>query len=182
MQFYPATELGQDEELDPPIKGISVSSRADFERIEQLLGDMTSNAGARLMCESYSAISKCYAFRFDAIVSSEFDERLGVRHGDEIGPVFQSFDGVGWDTNPFAGKGEGLRQMSHLMGITWAGFITALDPNIGLHRHHLAWPKYSKAARLTMVFNHTGSWVERDERRSEAVDYINSIQQSVFER
>ncbi|GIC92886.1 uncharacterized protein Aud_009361 [Aspergillus udagawae] len=182
MGLYPPIVPRGDDKLDPPIEGISISSHAEFERIEQLMGDLANNAGARLMCESYAAFATCYAFRFDAMVSSVYDERLGVRHGAEIGPVFQNFDGIGWDVNPFTGKGEGLRQMSHLIGIMWAGFITAMDPNIGLNQHDPVWPKYSEATRLTMVFNENGSWVEKDERRSEALEYINSVQQSVFER
>lgn len=132
MGLYPPIVPRGDDKLEPPIEGITISSHAEFERIEQLMGDLSNNAGARLMCESYAEFATCYAFRFDAMVSSVYDERLGVRHGAEIGPVFQNFDGIGWDVNPFTGKGDGLRQMSHLIGIMWAGFITAMDPNIGL--------------------------------------------------
>ncbi|KAI8946262.1 Alpha/Beta hydrolase protein [Xylaria longipes] len=134
MSFYPPLTAGSDDNLDPPIKGLSISSRAELERIEQLMGDLAVNAGTRLMCETYAALSVCYSFRFDAMVSSVFDPRLGVRHGDEIGPVFQNFDGIGLDVNPFEGKGDGLRDMSRLIGIMWAGFITELDPNAGLSR------------------------------------------------
>ncbi|KAH1289350.1 hypothetical protein KXW98_007752 [Aspergillus fumigatus] len=182
MGLYPPIVPRGDDKLEPPIEGITISSHAEFERIEQLMGDLSNNAGARLMCESYAEFATCYAFRFDAMVSSVYDERLGVRHGAEIGPVFQNFDGIGWDVNPFTGKGDGLRQMSHLIGIMWAGFITAMDPNIGLDQHDPAWPKYSETTRLTMVFNGNGSWVEKDERRSVALEYINSVAQSVFER
>ncbi|XBQ90683.1 hypothetical protein V6000_006237 [Aspergillus fumigatus] len=159
-----------------------IPGHAEFEHIEQLMGDLSNNAGARLMCESYTEFTTCYAFRFDAMVSSVYNERLGVRHGAEIGPVFQNFDGIGWDVNPFTGKGDSLRQMSHLIGIMWAGFITVMDLNIGLDQHDPAWPKYSETTRLTMVFNRNGSWVEKDERRSVALEYINSVAQSVFER
>ncbi|KAI1756701.1 putative carboxylesterase [Xylaria castorea] len=129
MELYSPIEPGSDDEFEPPIEGISISSRSEFDRIEQLMGDLSNNAGARLTCESFATATSCYAFRFAAMVSSVYDERLGVRHGAEIGPVFQNFDGVGWDVNPFSGKGEGLRNMSRIMGIMWAGFITSLDPN-----------------------------------------------------
>ncbi|RYC57963.1 hypothetical protein CHU98_g8257 [Xylaria longipes] len=182
MSFYPPLAAGSDDNLDPPIKGLSISSRAELERIEQLMGDLAVNAGTRLMCETYAALSVCYSFRFDAMVSSVFDPRLGVRHGDEIGPVFQNFDGIGWDVNPFEGKGDGLRDMSRLIGIMWAGFITELDPNAGLSRDDPRWTRYSKTTRMQMVFNANGSLLKRDQRRPEALDYINTIQSTVFER
>ncbi|KAI0452495.1 putative carboxylesterase [Xylaria acuta] len=182
MSLYPPIARGSDDEFQPPIDGISISSSAEFDRIEQLMGDLSNNAGARLTCESYAKITGCYAFRFAATVSSIYDDRLGVRHGAEIGPIFQSFDGVGWDVNPFAGKGEGLRHMSRMMGIMWAGFITSLDPNIGLSQDDLNWPKYSASARRIMVFHENGSWIETGDRRSDALEYINTIQDNIFER
>ncbi|KAI1733754.1 putative carboxylesterase [Xylaria scruposa] len=182
MDLYPPVIPGSDDKLEPPIEGISISSRSEFDRIEQLMGDLSNNAGARLTCESYATITSCYAFIFAATVSSVYDERLGVRHGAEIGPVFQNFDGVGWDVNPFSGKGEGLRHMSHTMGIMWAGFITSLDPNVGLSHGELNWPEYSESARRTMIFHENGSWIEKVDRRSDALEYINTIQHSIFER
>ncbi|KAI1318295.1 putative carboxylesterase [Xylariaceae sp. FL0255] len=182
MSFYPPVTPGMNDTLEPPLEGTDITSRAEFERIEHLMGDLSTNSGARLLCGQYSILSTCYGFRFDAMVSSVYDERLGVHHGDEIGPVFQAFDGVGWLVNPFSGKGEGLLRMSQFMGVAWAGFITALDPNVGFSSDSPVWPKYSATERLTMVFNASGSWVEEDYRRSEALDFIDSIQDTVLER
>lgn len=75
MAIYPKPEPGPDDILDPPLR--SVTSRAEFQRMESLLGDLEINAADRLLCETYSDSADCYSFRFDALVSSAVDPRRG---------------------------------------------------------------------------------------------------------
>ncbi|KAF7865728.1 hypothetical protein EAF04_005894 [Stromatinia cepivora] len=182
MKYYPPISPDSNDNLEPPIKNIAISSRAELQRVDQIMGDLTVNAATKLICGSYTAFASCYSFRFDADVPTEFDPRLGVTHGAETGPVFQNVDGIGFNVNPFEGKGEGFHSMSRLVGIMWAGFITSLDPNVGLKDSDPAWPKYSSDMRQRIVFNETGSWVEKEDTRVEALEYINSIQHTVLER
>lgn len=65
------------------------------------------------------------------------------------------------------------------MGLTWAEFITNLDPNAGLQESDLQWPPYTRQGRQRVIFNGTGAWVDRDESRQTAWDYINSIQEHI---
>ncbi len=181
MDLYPLVSRQEGDELDPPIE--SISNLAEFTRIEQLFGDLVINAANRLLCESYAASANaCYAFRFNALVSHREDRRLGAIHGTEIGPLFQNIDGLGFYDNPFSGKGEGFHHMSHLMGMMWAGFITRLDPNAGFRNERPMWPRFTIRTRHVIVFNESGSSLEEDTARIEAMRYLNEIQHSVFER
>ena len=180
MALYPKHESGSDDRLDPPIR--SFTSRTEYQRVEAVLGDLEINAADRLLCETYSDSAGCYSFRFDALTSSGVDARLGVTHGTEIGPVFQNTAGVGFEVNPFANQGPDFYHMSRIMGLTWAGFITHLDPNVGLQKSNLRWPPYTRQGRQKMIFNGTGAWIDRGELRPAAWEYINSIQHSVLGR
>lgn len=106
---------------------------------------------------------------------NEADERTGVRHGTEMGPLFQNTQGLGFQVNPFAGKGEDFYQMSHLMGVMWAGFITEMNSNVGLKMGGQRWPEYILDVRERIVFTKSGSWVEGDRSRGAGMEYINSI-------
>ncbi|KAK4034503.1 galactose-1-phosphate uridylyltransferase [Parachaetomium inaequale] len=180
MDLYPPIARQEGGELDPPIE--SITNMAEFTRIEQLFGDLVINAANRLLCESYAVSTTCYTFRFNALVSHREDRRLGAIHGTEIGPLFQNTDGLGFYDNPFSGKGEGFHHMSHLMGMMWAGFITRLDPNAGFRNEKALWPRFTLQTRYVVVFNESGSLVEQDTARFEAMRYLNEIQHSVFER
>jgi len=116
-------ETGQTTSSHPPIENISITSRAELTRIEHMLGDLEVNAADRLLCESYAATAGCYSFRFDAVVSSRQDARLGAWHGSEIASVFRNFDGLGFSINPFSGKPDSFHYTSRIMGIAWASFI-----------------------------------------------------------
>lgn len=93
--------------------------------------------------------------------------------------MFQNTAGVGFEINPFADQGPGFYDMSRIMGLTWAEFITNLDPNAGLQESDLQWPPYTRQGRQRVIFNGTGAWVDRDESRQTAWDYINSIQEHI---
>lgn len=140
------------------------------------------NAASRLLCGKFSEAASCYSYRFDALVPNEADERTGARHGTEMGPLFQNTQGLGFQVNPFAGKGESFYQMSHLMAVMWAGFITPMDPNVGLMVGDPRWPKYTLEARKRILFTENGSWVEEDRSQESELGYINSIQHCVLER
>ncbi len=103
LSFYPEAE--HSERLDPPIKGIS--DLDTYNRVDHLLGDLDYNAAKRLQCESYARVTSCYSYRFDASERPHTSNpHEGATHSAEIGPVFQNYDGVGYDedNNPFSSE------------------------------------------------------------------------------
>lgn len=49
IKYYPPLTPGSDDKLEPPIEGVSVSSRAEFGCIEHLMSDLSNKAGAKRM-------------------------------------------------------------------------------------------------------------------------------------
>ncbi|KAI9742906.1 MAG: hypothetical protein M1818_003635 [Claussenomyces sp. TS43310] len=182
LSFYPESMPQSDELFDPPLG--SIMERRIFDRIEKVLGDLEINAAQSLACQASSRIATCYSYLFSAMPPRRIDSRLGVTHGAEIGPLFQNFEGLGLEQNPFEDKGESFYNMASLMGTMWAGFIHSLDPNIGLRDPRLLWPKYSIDNPKRFVFREGMLRWEATESdyRSNALKYINSIQHSIFNK
>ena len=187
LSYYPALPPEPHDELEPPIRGITDAQL--FDQADTVLGDLELNAARRLMCDAYvRANTTCYSFRWDAVSTLvSGNPREGVRHSSELGPVFQNIQGDGFlsGENPFEGKDESYFRLTEVVGLMWAGFITNLDPNVGLRRKGVRdpWPEYTVDRPRSIVFNETGPyWVEPDTRRREATDYINSIQHSLLDK
>ncbi|KAK9772387.1 putative Carboxylic ester hydrolase [Seiridium cardinale] len=180
LSYYPAASRSQP--LDPPIKGIE--DLDTYNRMETVYGDLERNAAKRLMCDSFSKFTACYSYRFDAVATLKSkNPHEGVAHSAEIVPVFQNFEGVGFsqEKNPMLGKGKGYIDMSKAIGLMWAGLITHLDPNYAFENE--TWPRSSTRSPQNIVFNETGPyWIEDDNNRRVATDYINSIQHSVLDK
>ncbi|KAK9424049.1 putative Carboxylic ester hydrolase [Seiridium unicorne] len=179
LSFYP--EGAYTEPLIPPIQGFNDLNT--YQRVVQLLGDLELNAAKRLQCGAYSKVATCYSYRFDAVERLTGNPYEGARHGSEIGPVFQNFNGLGYekDRNIFEGRSPAYFEMSKAIGLMWAGFITQLDPNAAFDGQ--VWPKYNVDHPQNIVFNETGPyWIEEDTARSSATDYIISEQASVLNR
>lgn len=181
LSFYEPDMVPDSSTLGPPIKpGPNQGVR---ERISMVLGDLEINAAQRLLCKAYSMSSACFSFRFDAgtLVNGT---RTAPIHGDEIGPVFQNVDGVGFLSDPFKGQPQGYHDMTRIMGLTWASFITHMDPNTGLNTKTPLWPEYSaEGGPVNIVFNETCvSAIEPDTYRTDAMNYINEIQHSILDK
>lgn len=181
LSFYPAGP--QTETLEPPIGRIT--DLDTYNRVERLLHDVEYGASKRLMCDSYSLYTRCYSYRFDAYASLRSrNPREGVRHGAEIAPVFQNFDGLGFypSVNPFEGRDLGYFEMTRAVGLMWAGFITQLNPNAAFEDE--PWPRSTVGTPKHVIFNETAPyfWAEDDTVRREATDYINGIQHSIFQK
>ena len=179
LSLYPDSSNEKPVLLDPPIH--SIRDLHLHRRIESVFGDLELNAAQRLLCGAYSRSSTCYSFRFDAASSENLDPREGVVHGNEIGPVFQNFGGLGYRRNPFEGKGDGYYDMSRLIGLMWAGFITKLDPNAAVTGYGVSWPPYGAGRPQNIVFSESGPKLEQDTYRGEAMSYVNKIQHSVLD-
>ena len=149
-----------------------------------MLGDLNINAGQRALCEAYSQTASCYSFRFDAFPDQDATRQRLVTHGAEIAPLFLNFDGLGLETNPFVGAGQGYRDLARLMGLFWASFIAHADPNVGLEgMGRTRWPAYSAERPVNLVMNESGvAWTESDTYRVEAMKLINDVQHSVLDK
>jgi cholinesterase len=181
MSYYPESSFAVGP-LDPPIK--SIHERNLYERVESVFIDLETNAALDLFCGAYSEASTCYRYRFDAVPGNSDDVRRGVEHSQELPLVFQNTLGVGFEVNPFLGKSRGFYDVASAMGTMWASFITHLDPNAGPEQ--AGWEKWTAEAPRSMVFNETGPfWMESSEpdaARREAWNYINELQQAVFDK
>lgn len=180
LSFYP--EDMNTEPLVPAILGFNDLST--YKRVTQVMGDLEYNAAKRLQCGAYSRFTACYSYRFDAIERlSTGNPYEGARHGSEIAPVFQNFGGLGYEQNMniFEGRSPDFFEMSKVIGLMWAGFITQLDPNAAFDAE--TWPKYNMDHPQNIVFNETGPyWIEEDTVRSNATDYIISIGHAVLHK
>lgn len=176
-------ETLSDREIRPVLTSDITEKQDSAYLLMALFGDIAMNAAQRLVCESFSRTASCYNFIFGGIPSWNTNTNLGATHGSEIAPLFQNFEGLGFEQNPFAGKGEGYRGMSRLMGTMWAGFISSLDPMAGLSRSPYRWPRYDTLDPGVFVFDETSTGrLIRDDYRSDAMSYLNEIQSSTFDR
>jgi len=166
------------------------SAQIDARALADLvLGDLEIKAGQRALCEAYSQIARCYSLRFDAIPNRRDDQGKPqfVAHGAEIAPLFQNFDGMGWEPghNPFSKASENYYDMARTLGLLWASFITHSDPNTGRKgaEDQVMWLGYSVDRPVNLVLNESGvPWVEPDTYRAEAIKVINEVQHSTLDK
>jgi cholinesterase len=182
MSFYPETTSKEEQLFDPPLG--SINKKSIYDRIEQLYGDLEINAAHKLMCQSFSQLASCYSYLFSSMPLKIYDPRMGIVHGAEMGSFFKDLDGPDLEHDPLWDRGEGFHEMSNLMRTMWAGFISSLDPNTGLKDTRTLWPKYSHVEPQHYIFreNVSGCEIERSGYRSDAIEYINQIQHSVFRK
>ncbi|KAH8882979.1 cholinesterase [Thozetella sp. PMI_491] len=186
LSFYPE-RLDLKLDLRPAIKNIT--DFATYIRMEAVLGDLEHNAAKRLMCDAFSSSGMdCYSYRFDDTGAlNGRNPLLGARHAADLGSVFLNFEGAGLEPgeNPFQGRNQSFYDLSRTMALMFAGFITQLDPNAAFAngRDPKPWLKYTVEEPRNIVFNETGPyWMEVDDVRREATDYINSIQDTVLNK
>ncbi len=160
------------------------TSETNFQAVaDKVLGDLDINAGQRALCEAYSHVATCHSFRFDAVPDRGSTRDQFVTHGAEIAPLFQNFDGLGYEHNPFEQVGQGYYDLARLMGLMWASFIAHLDPNTALDVNQTRWPTYSMQYPVNLVLNESGlAWTEPDTYRAEATKLINDAQHGVLDR
>ncbi|GMF78288.1 unnamed protein product [Aspergillus oryzae] len=169
--FYPDTNDSL--VLNPPVG--SFTSKELLDRVKNVLGDIEVNAAQRLLCEQFAVSAHCYSYIFNATPAWVQDPRIGVPHGAEIAPLFQNLDGLGFEGNAFLEKSLGYYDMSRLMGTMWAGFITALDPNVGLTRTPYRWPKYDLREPRVFIFSEEDIGLGiPDTHRQAAFQYIQA--------
>ncbi|KAH8893448.1 putative carboxylesterase, type B [Thozetella sp. PMI_491] len=176
LSHYPAANT--QEQLDPPIQ--SVTDADVYRRADAVLGDIEINAGTRLTCKAYSQASSCYSYRWDTPKNFKSgNPEEGSRHGAELEVVFQNFQDS-WSQH----RQPGYYEMASTVGLMWAGFITSLDPNIGIATKGTSfWPKYSAKHPQNIVFNETELfWVEEDDQRRPGTDYISTILASILDK
>ncbi|KAF7624908.1 Alpha/Beta hydrolase protein [Aspergillus flavus] len=171
LSFYPDTNDSR--VLNPPVG--SFTSKELLDRVKNVLGDIEVNAAQRLLCEQFAVSAHCYSYIFNATPAWVQDPRIGVPHGAEIAPLFQNLDGLGFEGNAFLEKSLGYYDMSRLMGTMWAGFITALDPNVGLTRTPYRWPKYDLREPRVFIFSEEDIGLSiPDTHRQAAFQYIQA--------
>jgi carboxylesterase type B len=89
------------------------------------LGDAAIIAPRRATARAFSHQNPAYAYRFNAVPNG----KLSSSHFDEVAFVFYNIDGVGYDTNPFAGMPQSYIDLADFMSKSWVSFIVNNDPN-----------------------------------------------------
>lgn len=146
---------------------------AQWRRAASIGSDLVMIAQRRRMAELLTAAGHpVYSYRFDQLPAgaSPWD---GVRHFVNVAYSFQNVSGL---LAPSGGMPQAT--LARAIGTAYAHFVADLDPNDdgnGDAGERLPyWPRYSLDRPTNMVLNATGSWVEADTWRGEALAFINS--------
>lgn len=137
-----------------------------------------------------------YSYRFNTLTTSSLPNIIfGVYHTTEIAFVFHNLQGVGYRTgDPFANQPPSYTALSDYMSHLWIGahprssspyraamlttlfpgFIAHGSPNSVKSEGLPCWPEYGATAS-NLVFQPNSSYVEKDDFRSEQLNFINGI-------
>ena len=140
-------------------------------------------AQRRKVCEEFASSGlDVWSYRFDTPPwnASIWD---GIKHAVNIEFSFQNISG---DLGPVP-EFESYSQLSRSIGEAYVRFVNGKDPNSGATADGGSgnvvlpfWPKWIDGARVNMVLNSNGSFVERDDFREEGIDFINSIDRELL--
>lgn len=150
----------------------------EWRRVCAFAGDFIMHANRRRQCEAWSEVSTpAYCYRFN-VHSAEKPEIYGSTHMAEIAFVFNNIAGQGYHYGkPFDGAPQSYIDLSSMMAGMWSSFIHDLNPNSGVFNTSVHWAAYDKdaPAYLFLDANTTGTHMEPDTWRKDAIDYINSV-------
>ncbi|KAL2783763.1 Alpha/Beta hydrolase protein [Aspergillus keveii] len=147
-----------------------------FKRVAAFAGDYQQHAGRRLLVETYAdARLPVYSYLWDVLVNGLPSPLYGATHFQEVAFVFNNFEGVGYEANPFANKPYSYIELADLMSKMWVHFMHDTDPNF--QQASLEWPLYdtTNGEPNNLFFDTTHEdlgYVAADDYRSEAIAYL----------
>ncbi|KAI3528801.1 carboxylesterase [Colletotrichum filicis] len=170
---------------DDPDVGIPVSQVGrpaaypfglQWKRAAAFAGDYQQHSGRRLLASTYAGAGlSVYSYLWNVYVNG-IAAVYGATHFQEVAFVFNNVDGVGYATNPFAGKPETFVELADLMSKMWVAFIHDTDPNVcSGPKTGPTWPLYTVDEPNNIVFdvNRTGlAYVEEDNYRATEIEYL----------
>ena len=137
----------------------------------------------RMMCEAMAnASSPVWSYRFNTrpFNVSEWD---GIKHFVNVAFSFQNISG---QLGPATAEGaQGRRAVSKQVGEAYIRFVNDWNPNGSGYGDQtgssLAWPKWNEAgSNWNMVFDDKGSFVEKDDWRSQEIAYVNTLSRELL--
>lgn len=170
---------------DDPDVGIPVSQVGrpaanpfglQWKRAAAFAGDYQQHSGRRLLASTYAGAGlSVYSYLWNVYVNG-IAAVYGATHFQEVAFVFNNVNGIGYATNPFAGKPETFVELADLMSKMWVAFIHDTDPNVcSGPKTGPAWPLYTVDEPNNIVFdvNRTGlAYVEEDNYRATEIEYL----------
>ncbi|KAK3305024.1 carboxylesterase family protein [Chaetomium strumarium] len=152
-----------------------------YKRYSAMAGDLTMTAPRRLLAQAMAQANKpVYSYRWD-VAALNSSTTIGVQHFAEIPFVFAN---PVQDITPLGGHDPARLRLANLAARMWASFVADLDPNghgvTGIPK----WPRYASprspsapkaASNFVFRLPSSESYVEKDDYRVKAMEYINSI-------
>jgi hypothetical protein len=184
-------------QLITPNSTAATSYSLQFRRIAAYVGDITIIASRRMQASAWSNYSvPIYTYRFDATAHG-VSPIIGGTHFQEVAFVFGNTLGVGYPTNPIVdgspAEATAYTDLADDMDTAWVRFITMLDPNgpWGVQSsgsNTVIWRRFNTTEgggvgrEIVWSVNGTGSYVEWDGYRVDAIAFINENALKIFGR
>lgn len=161
------------------------SGGVQFRRTAAYFGDATVIASRRAANQAWARYNTTsYSYRFD-VVTSAVTAAFGATHFQEVAFVFDSVDGLGYATNPFANTTAAYPALAKQMSQSWVGFVNDLDPNENGIASINQWPAFQleggEGQNFVWTVNGT-SYPEVDSFRAEGIAFINEMAKKAYGR
>jgi carboxylesterase type B len=168
----------------------SASVPAQYRRLNAYFGDLVVNAPRRASNHAWSAYNvSSYSYRFDVVVNG-IPASIGATHFQEVAFVFNNTAGQGYAVNPFgnltAEESTRFGELASLMSRSWVSFITTGTPNENGVARAPVWPIYNaetgggEGENMVWSASSTGSFIESDTYRGEAMTFVSGNALGVF--
>ena len=166
-----------------PTDGTPVGIGPQFQRLSELVGDYSFQAQRRQILDKITAPKWTYIIETEVPASVLGGGTIGnilTDTGLTDVPILGSFHASDVFLNWFGTIPEAVsRNTYHLMGVLVA-FTHNLDPNTAGLQDVPNWPQYDSSKRQAMSWKEEGDvTVITDNFRSEGIDYLNEIKDSL---
>nr|AEZ66632.1 putative esterase [Wickerhamomyces anomalus] len=152
---------------------------AQYPRLATLYGDLVFFGQSRIMSKFYSQKSPVYKYRFNIPdLETSNQSYYGAGHFQEVVYVFDNdqapidtSSGATWNPSP---KSPAIAES---ISKIWVNFIADLNPNVDQTKIPIEtpeWPEY-KDGEQNMVFDLNGFYLEKDDKRAQQIEFIESI-------
>jgi carboxylesterase type B len=138
-------------------------------------GDIVMIAGRRKVAQVWSAAKQnVFSMRFDTPAWNAKPSD-GSKHSAELPFTFQNVTGILGPMPAF----KNHQDLSNAIGKAYVNFVNGFDPNPPVGREGAGptlprWPSYLDQP-VNMVLNANNTHIEKDDWRSEGIDFINTV-------
>ncbi|KAJ5889070.1 alpha/beta-hydrolase [Penicillium taxi] len=171
---------------DDPAEGLPAGTGSErfashgymYKRQSVISGDVTWNSNARQDARVFSVAGvPVYKFVFATPSwSSPTTPPAAYLGASHVANWPFTFNLPGNDTDPWIGPGEARARLRTMASSMTVAFIASLNPN-NHGQQFINWPQYSaRDAGVNFVFHANGSYLEDDDFRKEAIDYLIETQ------